>query len=361
MFARRCIGSLAVLVFALLAAPTWAEPGKSGEGVLVSSFPDNADLRLKLFSRLLGAPRDIALAFEEEVLASPSGPVLVRVVDRAGDFLVEFRNGNGASFGDEARHTCVVQRSSAKGNYLVQARIYLLDDPSCYLRLYPQGSTTRGDVVMYGALVKKGLAIDGMLYQALVRPMSAIVESTRRAFDWGTVFAADDGGAAKAFASDLEAGASGDAAASVSRAAAIARRAADSPSAEAFLVAQSEAGETGAAELGDPTVLPAGLSSDRNEIGSATAFPAFPRYGAGKGIRADALRALLFLDIIASPGFAYVLLGDGIRAIAVPRFDAIGFSGIDLFAEGRAASWEDTLSGAKGSLVRVVRLPVAQR
>jgi hypothetical protein len=346
------------LSFAFASVSALAEPGLGQRDILISGFPDNADLRSKLFSRLLGAPRDIVLKYEEGITQSASGPVLIRVVNRTDDFLIEFRNGPDGFYEQTRRGTCVVQRSGAKGNYLLQARIFLRDNPSCYLRLYPQGSTTRGDVVLYGALVKKGLAIDGMLHQALVRPLTSIVESTRRSFDWTIVFppTGDDSAAI----GEASPGA-GPRVNGLAPTEALVSRLEKAASVEDFLAAHVASGEAGAVELGDPVVFPVGISAERSEMGSASSFSPFPHYAAGKGIPPKALRASLYLDAISSPGAQYALIGDDLRAIAVLDLDDSGSPVMKLFVGGREASWDVVLARKTDASIRAIRLSSAQR
>jgi hypothetical protein len=350
---RRSFASLVILLLAITYVSAAAEPVSIRSDALASGFPDNADLRSKLFSSLIGAPRAIALAYGEKVQQSSAGSVLVRAVQRTDDFLVEFRNGSDGLFAQTRRGTCVVQRSNAKGNYLIQAKIFLQDDPSCYLRLYAQGESTRADIVMYGALLKKGLPVGGMLYQVLVRPLSAIIESTQRSFDWGQVFASGEDSSTR-FADELR-----DTTAASSRPASIARRLEAAASVEAFLAAHATAGEPGAVELGDPAVVPAGFSADRSESAARVAFAEFPRYVAGKGLSLASLPASLYLDAVSSPGSVYGLFGEGLRAIAVPGFDASGRFVLALFWGGREGTWDELFAGRKDSGIRVLRVPAS--
>ena len=166
---RPNLAIIALAIFALSAVSTVAETSPSIVSFAAKGFPDNADLRGKLFAYVIGASRDVALAFGEKQLQSAAGQVTVRVEKRSSDFIVEFVNAGADGAG---RGSCFIQRSMGKGNYILQARILLEDDPSCYLSLYPSGSGTRGDVVMYGAVVKKGLFFSDMLYRILLLSFS---------------------------------------------------------------------------------------------------------------------------------------------------------------------------------------------
>ncbi len=324
---------------ALLAAASFASAagGPGPDERLIASFPDNADLRSRIFSSLIGAPREIALSYGEKILQSSSGTVLARAVKRSDDFLVEFRNGSGGLFDATTRGSCVVQRSNPKG-FITQARIYLQDDLGSYLRLYlhPSNGGTLADVVMYGALLKQGIKLEGMIQQVLVKPFPKIVDSTRGAFDWGLVFpaarpTAGDAAGALALSALLE----------------------GSNSLEDF--AASDAAR-GAEELSSPAALPAGFYAERAEVGGKSTLQAFPRYAAGRGLAPAALPAALYLDALERPGASYALFGEGIRALVMPRLEDTGRFVLISYRGGREASFEELLGAARQAL-RVLRLP----
>ncbi len=179
---------IALVISAIFAFSASAESAPSIESFAANGFPDNADLRGRLFAYVIGASRDVALKYGEKQLQSAAGPVTVRVENRSADFIVEFLNANAVDPGQAGRGSVFIQRGNGKGNYILQARILLEDDPSCYLTLYPSGSGTRGDVVMYGAVVKKGLYFSDMLYRILLLSFSDIVDATSHSFDWSAVF-----------------------------------------------------------------------------------------------------------------------------------------------------------------------------
>jgi hypothetical protein len=381
---------LAVALLALcglLCAPVaLAQSPSSLDDFFASAFPDNADVRAKLFSTIIGAPRELALAYGVKSLQSRSGPVAVRAVKRSDDFIIEFVNGSGEA---PTMGSCYIQRSNAKG-YMVQAKILLEDDPSCYLRLYPQaqGSGTRGDIVMYGAVVKKGLFFDGMLYRIIILPFSDIVDMTKKAFDWSSVYRLDAQGSSAdllaelrepeaavpaqavqpaqsspsvktALASVPSAPASVAAAKAATRAAKIAGIADRGATVDAIALELASSGEIGAREIGLQPDAAAAFGDERGDPGFS-AYGAFPRYDSGKGIALAATRAALYLDLSSNPDSAYVLVGDGLRAVAVPSFDGLGRLSFAFFAEGKEIPWDDLAAGRRDLKVRAVRIPASR-
>jgi hypothetical protein len=382
---RRPQTIITVLMVAVAAAfatgPVIAQSSSPLDEFFASVFPDNGDLRAKLFSTIIGAPRELALAYGAKTHQTKFGPVTVRAVKRDSDFIIEFINGTGES---PTMGSCYIQRSNAKG-YMIQAKILLQDDPSCYLRLYPQasGSGTRGDVVMYGAVVKKGLHFDGMLYRIIILPFSDIVDLTKRSFDWSMVFKTEKSNASAVLAAELRQplpAPSPQPAPSVSRTAlaAIPSAAAQStPSRaatragrlfeimaraqtiEALTLELAQAGETGAREISLSADAAAGFGNDPGDPGFS-AYGVFPRYEAGKGIVLPALRAALFLDLQANPESAYVLVADSFRALAVPSVDGSGRFSFAFFTDGGEIDWKDLVSTGKELKVRVIRIPASR-
>jgi hypothetical protein len=379
---------------ALCALPSaGAQSASSLDDFFASVFPDNADVRAKLFSSIIGAPKDLALAYGEKAHQSRSGPVSVRAVKRQDDFIIEFINGAGDR---PTMGSVYIQRSNAKG-YMVQAKILLEDDPSCYLRLYPQsqGSGTRGDVVMYGAVVKKGLYFDGMLYRIIILPFADIVDMTKKAFDWGGIYGigsqerAEDliadfrqGGAAAPAAPAPAAPATQGAGvktalasappvpvAGVPQPAAVAKAATRAgriaavleraSAAESLALELAQAGEAGAREISLQGDAAAAYGDDKGDPGFSS-YGAFPRYDAAKGIPLAAARAALYLDLSSNPDSAYALVGDGLRAVALPSFDAEGRFSFAFFADGKETAWDDLQSGKRDLKVRIVRLPASR-
>jgi hypothetical protein len=367
-------------------------------------FPDNADLRGRLFAYVIGASRDVALAYGEKQLQSPAaGPVTVRVEKRSTDFLVEFLNMNSSVPENPGRGSCYIQRSLGKGSYILQARILLEDDPSCFLALYPSGSGTRGDVVMYGAAVKKGLYFSDMIYRILLLSFSDMVDATSRSFDWGLVFrfeakgpdrvaelrasgahalseqtASNPGAAAGNVASGtmssapIALGARGQSGNKVALASAPALPVQSMPevltkgprsvriagavdrasSLDALIL---DLGDLTAREISPNPDFASGFVDTSDAI-AKLAYTDFPRYDA-KGLSLATIRAALYSDFLANPDSIYALVGENFRATVVPYFDEAERFNFTFFTGGKETSWDELLSGRRDLKVRAVRVP----
>jgi hypothetical protein len=375
----------------LFAAQAGAETSASLVKFAANGFPDNADLRGRLFAYVIGASKDVALAYGEKQLQSSAGPVTVRVEKRSNDFIVEFLNA-GSTGAAAGRGSVYVQRGNAKGNYILQARILLEDDPSCYLSLYPSGSGTRGDVVMYGALVKKGLYFSDMIYRILLLSFSDIVDATSRSFDWAAVFkfgakngeteyaaelrsalanppAADDQAAASsaqiglgssnpkvslAAAPALPVAGAQDSKGPRSLRIASAIEKASSP--EALVLDLSTSGETGVREISIAADSAPAFIDAKGDPLAKVVYADFPRYDA-RGLPMAALRAALFLDLQSNPGSVYAILGEGLRATLVPAYDEAGRLNFTVFSEGKESGWDEFFAPRRDLRVRIVRVP----
>jgi hypothetical protein len=340
----------------------------------------------------------VALNYGERQLQSAgAGPVTVRVEKRSADFVVEFINQNVSAPDSPGRGSCFIQRSSAKGNYILQARILLQDDPSCFLALYPSGSGTRGDIVMYGAVVKKGLFFSDMLYRVLLLSFSDMVDATKRSFDWGLVFRFE--GKGKDTVAELRASSLLERAATEQASAAIAASSGSGQAPSSSFVPYTSGKYALAAAPANPAqvadTLPKGPRSarlaaavdraasvealalelgdmDAREISpsadslagyldscdsiSKLAYSEFPRYDS-RGLSLSALRAALYSDVLANPDSSYAVLGDSLRAIVVPCFDESGRLGFACFSGGKEMSWAELSAGKRDLKVRALRIP----
>ena len=103
---RACVALAVSAIFALSAV---AESAPSIAAFAAKGFPDNADLRGKLFAYVIGASREVALKYGEKQLQSAAGPVTVRVENRSADFIVEFLNANAVDPGQAGRGSVFIR------------------------------------------------------------------------------------------------------------------------------------------------------------------------------------------------------------------------------------------------------------
>lgn len=372
---------LAVAFCVLSAAVCWAESSPSLGSYIDRQFPDNTDLRVRLFSHVIGAPRELAEAYGEHVFQSRAGAVTVRVVPGDQDFFVEFINGTGVPY---SQGSCIIKRSNSMG-YLVQAKIFLQDDPGCYLRLYVSGEGTRADVVMYGAVLKRGMYISGMLYQILMDSFGDMVRQTGYAFDWKEVFGLGERAASDKFADSLRGafanatstnglmvksgGAEGEGTlalasatrpggakdSAIGRAYKLSLMVDNAANADALIASLAASGES-PKELTTPDGA-LGFEDVDGSLDVNLPYDRFPTYEPGKGILPRALLATLYLDELSHADSIYAVLGENLHMVVVPTSDKVGLLGFAYFSKGRELSWSEAVKQlGSNDLVRVVRL-----
>jgi len=114
-------------------------------------------------------------------------------------------------------------------------------------------------------------------------------------------------------------------------------------------------GDSGAREIGLAQDAAAGFIDADDGI-AKLAYVDFPRYDA-KGLPLDALRAALYIDLLANPDSVYALVGDGLRATVVPYFDDTGRLNFALFSGGKETRWDELSLGKRDLKVRALRIP----
>jgi hypothetical protein len=434
---------LALVAYALAfsVAIAAAESSSFLDSYLEHGFPENVDTRKQYWTSLITAPKEMVWAFGEKVVGGKNGRVKVKTLQRGADFLVEFVNGSADGFPEFSQGSYIVQRDSKTG-YILQAKIFLQDDPGCYARLYPQAEGTRVDVIMYGALVKRGLYVSGLIYYLLAQPFGSIVAETKRSFDWRAVFGLGAPSLASGFADTLRlsfsaapasptqasgapasaslpgavaaaptfplspspAGPTGPAFQAAStqpplpsnqvassatvpqagarqgpvaaaaqlpqpplpRAAFLASLIGKASSMEGLMASLASKGEpaaefmapllsAGTAGASAPPPAALGLSDDSDPLAPRLPYRSFPRYDASHGLPSSALRAAVYLDALDHPDSVYAFVGDSLRVLATPYFDAAGHFRVAFFSDTRELSW-DEVSAIKDGHVRVLRL-----
>ncbi len=342
----RSTGFLLVLCLGV-AAFAAAEPPPSSVSAYVQGLSDNAALRQKYFTSLITAPKASALSFGEKVFIGAETTTLVRARARNADFLIEFLNGGEGGFEKPRAGNYIIQREPAKG-YILQAKVLLLDDPTCYARLYPQAENTRLDVVLYGAVVKKGLFVPNLIYYVLSKPFAETIATAKGALDWVALLAANEQGAALAAALRADSGLPSPAPALTL--AALMR--AESPEVYA---AELSARGVPVSELKTPSGA-LGFSDDRDPAAPRLPYGEFPRYEAGRGLPAETLRAAITLDLLAAPALSYAVFGEDRRFLFVPEVDEEGRFRLACFGADGELGRTELAALLRGGRFRIFRV-----
>ncbi|HPE88779.1 MAG TPA: hypothetical protein P5298_08720 [Spirochaetia bacterium] len=185
---RPRVRALAAAIAMIAAAPFCAPARADGAAAPIvgdrpiSSMPENDDVRIAAWPRLVEGPRAQALAYPGTTARNGWGAWSVSVVDGADAFYVVFAAGTGGG-PLYAQGGWILKRSAADGSVL-QAKVFVRSDPGTFVRLYPYGSRSRIDVVAYGGVLYNKVIVPLPFDELLRSPFSRIVGLTSDVIDW---------------------------------------------------------------------------------------------------------------------------------------------------------------------------------
>ena len=114
------------------------------------ALPENWEARSLLRETIFAPIGDAAR--HARVIVSQSnggGQVSFRVDAQSGALYLVFANQEGRSFPVAGAGTFIIKRSLKDGSFL-HAKVFVQNDPGCFLRLYPSGDRTVMDVFLAG-------------------------------------------------------------------------------------------------------------------------------------------------------------------------------------------------------------------
>ena len=133
--------------------------------------------------RSLAGPRDTVLARKPAIYANEYGRWRLGTEKQGEAFYLILAPERCGSYPNYGQGSWIIKRSLADGRFL-QAKVFLRSDPSCFLRLYPNGERCLMDLVLYGAVLNKGIPLPVDFDTLLGQPMKAIVAWTGAGVDW---------------------------------------------------------------------------------------------------------------------------------------------------------------------------------
>jgi len=82
----------------------------------------------------------------------------------------------------------IIKRDLRDGSF-VQVKIYLRDDPDCYVRLFPNGSRSTLDAYLFGVPVARRVVVPMEFESVLVEPFSRVMRATAATVQWERLLA----------------------------------------------------------------------------------------------------------------------------------------------------------------------------
>lgn len=344
---------LAFLAFAILAAVI--SEAQTADRFDYSSLRDTNEARARYLTSVVTANWNSASRFPDTIMSSSNGRIQISVEREEDFFYIRFLRERDGAFPLPGTGNVVVQRNYQRNGDLIQAKLFLNDDPSCYIRLYPQNERTKADIVLYGTVAKQGIILPQIFYYQLRDHLSRLITNTAGAFDWGVFF--------RAPAPVSETVRFRDALASVSvnggsAGARLIHILAAEDDVALFLESQAKAQE--AEEIVRGPTGP--FVQDKDARRTATYKP-FPPYDTERGFPLSAAAALVHCAALEHPDDVAALFvrDEGYlgRILLLGGFDERGVFGIRAYDTAARAflDWPAFLDAHRQGYARVVRVP----
>ncbi|MBN1835738.1 MAG: hypothetical protein JW820_07800 [Spirochaetales bacterium] len=166
-------------------------------------FPENDEVRRQLeeliFAPIGSVPRTLPGAESGRIFAQRSATHRVKVrIERQerglyalflnqrppgqrapGDVDLEYPVAGAGSY--------IIKRDLRDGSF-VQAKIYLRDDPGCFVRLFPQGERCTLDAYLFGVPVARRVIVPMRFDEALLEPFARVMRLTEATVRWERFF-----------------------------------------------------------------------------------------------------------------------------------------------------------------------------
>ena len=162
----------------------------------LEEFPDAAELRARYWESYFSAPPAAAALRSPLRLDTAAGPFKLFLIEGKDSFYqllsplgpaAKAGAGGRAAIAPDpplyAQGTWILKRSRETGAPL-QAKVFLRSDPGCFIRIYPDGDRSRLDLVAYGGVLNREVALPLPFAQVFGSPFSSIVAWTGDVVDW---------------------------------------------------------------------------------------------------------------------------------------------------------------------------------
>lgn len=148
------------------------------------TIPDTAEARQAMAPAIF-APIGAAIRAAARTVLQPSDgrPVLFRTESSNGAVYQTFTRGDLGAVRLDTAGTFIIKRRGSDGSF-VQAKVFLQDDPGCFLRLTPLGERTALEVSLFGRTFQRGIVLAATFESLLTAPLERIMRLAEPAVDW---------------------------------------------------------------------------------------------------------------------------------------------------------------------------------
>jgi hypothetical protein len=164
-----------------------------GDQTMLRPVPENWEARMLLQEVIFAPVLDAAASPRRIVAQTEAGDDVSFKAEIQDDAVyLEFANRKGKSFPLAGAGTFIIKRSLRDGSFL-QAKIFVQNDPDCFVRLFPEGDRTAMDIVLYDVSFQSRVILPSPFQELLTSSFSRIVDLSRPSVDWSLVFAPSQG------------------------------------------------------------------------------------------------------------------------------------------------------------------------
>jgi hypothetical protein len=176
-----------LLALAVFGGPVFGGPS-IGEPAGTPSVPENGEARALLRDTIFAPIGEAAARTPLVVEQSDGEKVSYHGEKQAGALYLVFANRQGRGYPLAGTGTFIIKRSLRDGSFL-HAKVFLQNDPGCYLRLFPRDDRTVMDIVLFGEPFQSEVALPVPFERVLTAPLSRIMELSSGNVDWSLVLA----------------------------------------------------------------------------------------------------------------------------------------------------------------------------
>ncbi|HUI72317.1 MAG TPA: hypothetical protein VL354_17480 [Spirochaetia bacterium] len=187
-----CLPSALAFALVLSIAPlcAWAP---ADDDTSLRSVPENWEARTRLRETIFAPASEAAAARARIVPQAEEGDdVSFRAEVHDGAVYLVFANRNGNAFPLVHAGTYIIKRSLRDGSFL-QAKIFIQDDPGCYLRLTPSDDRTAMDIVLYNESYQTHVILPVQFGDLLTSSFSRVVALSKSSVNWSLVVSPSQG------------------------------------------------------------------------------------------------------------------------------------------------------------------------
>ncbi len=187
-----CRAALAFFLLAVCAFPGIGSSGIRAPGS-APSLPENWEAR-SLLRDTIFAPVGDAARRAGMIVNQPGGggQVSFQADAQSGSLYLVFANREGRSFPVAGAGTFIIKRSLKDGSF-IQAKVFVQNDPGCFLRLFPRSDRTVMDVFLSGELFLSQVVLPVAFERLLTAPLARIMDLTGNSIDWPLLLAPSPG------------------------------------------------------------------------------------------------------------------------------------------------------------------------